>query len=65
MSILTVRISDDEKARLTKRARAAGVTTGALVRQLISETPIATAADLLREMESLPGGKNLRVKRRR
>ena len=65
MSILTIRISEAEKARLAERARSAGVTSGALARQLISEKPFTTAADLLAEMESLTGEKRLKVKARK
>ncbi len=65
MSILTVRISDEEKAQLARRAEAAGTTTGGLVRELIREKPFITAADLLDEMENLMGDKRLRVKARK
>ena len=65
MSVLTIRISDEEKALLAKRAKQAGVSTGALVRDLIKAEPIVTSADLLKEMESLVGAQNLRIKVRR
>jgi hypothetical protein len=63
MSILTVRISDAEKAALAKRAKSEGTTTGALVRRLIQEKPFATSADLLAEMQSLMGDKRLAIKK--
>ena len=47
MSVLTVRISEEEKARLARRAKTAGITAGALVRKLIGEKPLGTAAELL------------------
>ena len=65
MSVLTIRISDEEKALLAKREKQAGVSTGALVRDLIKAEPIVTSADLLKEMESLVGAQNLRIKVRR
>lgn len=64
MSVLTIRLSEEEKAQLAKRAKKAGLSTGALVRDLIRAEPIMTAADLLREMEPLMGQKNLRIRRR-
>jgi hypothetical protein len=65
MAVITVRISDKEKARLTAQAKRAGISSVALVRHLISEKSLATAADLLAEMESLMGEKRLRVKARK
>jgi hypothetical protein len=65
MPVLTVRISEDEKARIVSRARKAGLTTGALVRELIAAPPFVTAADLLAELESLMGEKRLRIKPRK
>lgn len=64
MSILTVRLSEDEKAQLAKRAKSAGTTAGGLVRELIREKPFVTSADLLAEMETLLGDKRLAVKSR-
>ena len=64
MSVLTVRISDEEKAALSRRAKAEGTTESALVRRLIQEKPFTTAADLLAEIETLMGDKRLAVKRR-
>ncbi len=60
MPVLTVRISEAEKADLTKRARKSGMTAGALVRQLMKAQPIQTAEDLLIEMESRMGDPSLR-----
>ncbi len=65
MSILTIRISETEKAELAKRAKRAGVSTGALVRDLIKVEPVVTAADLLKEMAPLWGAQQLRIKPRR
>jgi hypothetical protein len=65
MSVLTIRISEKEKAALAKRAKAEGLTTGALVRRMISEQPFATAADLLKEVERRMGDKSLRIRRRK
>ena len=62
MSVLTIRISNEEKASLAKRAKQAGVSTGALVRDLIKAGPIVTSADLLKEMKSLVGDQNLRIR---
>jgi hypothetical protein len=61
MSILTVRISDEEKALLARRAKVEGTTTGALVRRLIQEKSFVTSADLLAEMQSLLGDKRLAI----
>lgn len=62
MSVLTIRISNEEKALLAKRAKQAGISTGALVRELIKTEPIVTSADLLKEMKSLVGNQNLRIR---
>lgn len=64
MSILTVRISDEEKAALARRAKAEGITTGALVRRMIQQKPLTTAADLLAEIEGCMGDKRLAIKKR-
>ncbi len=63
MSVLTVRISEEEKAALSRRAKAEGTTESALVRQMIREKPFTTAADLLAEIETLMGNKKLAVKK--
>jgi hypothetical protein len=65
MSILTVRLSEEEKSRLARRAKAAGTTAGGLVRELLREEPFVTSADLLDEMEALMGDQRLRVKPRK
>lgn len=63
MSVLTVRLSDKEKALLVKRAQSEGTTTGALVRRLIQEKSFVTASDLLEEMQSYLGDKRLAVRK--
>lgn len=65
MSVLTVRLSDKEKALLVKRAQSEGTTTGALVRRLIQEKSFVTAADLLEEMQSSLGDKRLTIRKTR
>lgn len=65
MPVLTVRLSEKEKTALATRARKAGMTTGALVRELIAESPFVTADDLLKEIESLMGEKRLKIRHRR
>jgi len=65
MTVLTVRVSEKEKARLARRAKAAGVSSGALVRQLINQRPLETAADLLAEIEQFMGDPRLKVKARK
>ncbi len=65
MSILSVRLSEEEKAALQRRAKDEGCTTGALVRRLILEKPIHTASDLLAEMEAMMGDARLAVRKRR
>jgi len=65
MPILTVRISEAEKADLTKRARKSGMTAGALVRQLMKTQPLHTAEDLLLELESRMGDQSLRSRKSR
>ena len=64
MSVLTVRISEKEKAALTARAKAQGTTAGALVRKMIQDKPFTTSADLLDEIQTMMGDKRLAVKRR-
>jgi Mobilization protein NikA len=65
MAVLTVRLSEAEKAKLNREAAAEGVTTGAYVRQLLRETPLRTGRELLREMESRLGDASLRIKARK
>jgi len=64
MSVLTIRLSEKEKRRLQRRAKAEKTTAGALVRQFINEKPFVSSADLLAEMDALMGDKRLAVKRR-
>lgn len=63
MPVLTVRISEAEKADLTERARKSGMTAGALVRQLMKAQPLHTAEDLLSELESRMGDQSLRSRK--
>jgi hypothetical protein len=65
MPVLTVRISDEEKKLLARRAGKAGLSSGALVRQMLREAPLASAAELLDEMNRRLGDAKLRIKRRR
>ncbi|MEI6656414.1 MAG: hypothetical protein WCP45_16750 [Verrucomicrobiota bacterium] len=66
MKVLSIRVSEKERSLLVQRAKAAGVSSGALVRQLINSTPFTTADELLAEMEHLmndPGQSELRIRR--
>lgn len=65
MGVLTICISDTEKAALARRARSEGTTPSGPVRRLIREKPLVPASDLLAEMDSLMGDKRLSVKRRK
>ncbi len=65
MSVLTIRISEEEKAHLARRAKESGVSAGALVRRLLNESPLTSAEDLLKEMERRMGDRSLRVRRKR
>ena len=65
MPVLTVRVSEKEKASLERRARRAGVSAGALVRQMLHETPFTTAEELLKEATRRLGDKTLHIRRRR
>jgi predicted transcriptional regulator len=65
MAVLTIRVSDEEKMQLTQRAKKAGTTAGALVRQLIREKPFTTSADMLSEIDSLLGEKRFKIKARK
>ena len=56
MSVISIRISEKEKAILARRAKEAGISSGALVRQLLNTAPLATAGELLAEMERLMNG---------
>lgn len=61
MSVLTVRLSDEEKKILARRSRQAGMKRATFVRQLIREQPYVTAADLLGDLEKQWGNEQLRV----
>lgn len=65
MPVLTVRISEEEKALLAKRSKQEGVTAGALVRQMLNEMPLTTAGELLAEANRRMGDKRLRVRRKK
>lgn len=60
-SILTVRLTDEEKRILTRRSRHAGMKKATFVRQLIPESPVETAADVLRDLAAHHGDARLRV----
>lgn len=64
MSILSVRLSKEEKAALQHRAKVEGCTAGALVRKWILEKPFHTSSDLLKETESMMGDKRLAIRKR-
>lgn len=53
MSVISIRVSEKEKALLARRAKEAGISSGALLRQLLNAAPLSTAAELLAEMEPL------------
>lgn len=61
MSVLTVRLSEEEKKILARRSRQAGMKRSTFVRQLIREQPYTTAADLLDDVEKQWGNEQLRV----
>lgn len=63
MSILTVRLTEEEKRILEQRSRKAGLKKATFVRQLIRETPFETAEDVLADVEKRLGDKRLRVAR--
>ena len=65
MPVLTVRISEKEKAALAARSKKAGVSAGALVRRLLNQTPLTTAGELLDEMNRRLGDGKLSVRRRK
>ncbi len=62
MPIVTVRLSEEEKAVLDRRAAAAGMKAGTLVRKLIADEPLVTGADILSWAESHMGDEGLRIK---
>jgi hypothetical protein len=61
MSILTVRLTEEEKRILEQRSRKAGVKKATFVRQLIREAPLETARDVLADLEKRIGDKRLRI----
>jgi len=63
MSILTVRLTEEEKRILEQRSRKAGVKKATFVRQLIREAPFETARDVLADLEKRIGDKRLRIGR--
>ena len=65
MPVLTVRISEEEKALLAERSKKEGITAGALVRRMLNETPLTTAGELLDEMNRRLGDKRLRIRRKK
>ena len=65
MPVLTVRISEEEKAQLAKRSKKAGITAGALVRRLLNQTPLTTAGKVLDDMKRRLGDAKLRVRRKK
>ena len=65
MPVLTVRISEEEKALLAERSKKAGISAGALVRQMLHEAPLTTAAEVLEDMKRRLGDAKLRVRRKK
>ena len=65
MPVLTVRISEEEKAMLTERSKQEGISAGALVRRMLNEAPLATAGEVYDDMMRRLGDKRLRVHRRK
>ena len=61
MSILSVRLTEEEKRILEQRSRKAGVKKATFVRQLIREAPFETARDVLADLEKRIGDKRLRI----
>jgi len=60
-SILTVRLTEEEQRILARRSRRAGMKKATFVRQLIRESPLETAADVLRDLAAHQGDARLRV----
>ena len=56
MSVISIRVSEKEKATLARRAKEAGISSSALVRELLHAAPLSTAGELLAEMERLMKG---------
>ena len=62
MSVLTVRLTEEETRILHRRSLKAGVKKATFGRQLIRDQPYVTAADVLPDMEKHWGDKRLRVR---
>lgn len=62
-TILTVRLTKDEAALLTRRAKRAGLKKATLVRALIREEEISTAKDALAWAEARKGDLRLRIRK--
>jgi hypothetical protein len=62
MPVITVRLSEEEKVILDRRAAAAGLKAGTLVRKLIADEPLVKGAEILSYVESHLGDKRLRIK---
>lgn len=60
-TVLTIRLSKEEEALLTKRAKHAGLKKSTFVRQLINEPEIRTGTDALAWGERHKGDKRLRI----
>lgn len=65
MPILTVRISEKEKALLAERSKLEGVTAGTIIRRMLNEAPLTTSAEVIEDMERRLGDVRLRVRRRK
>ena len=64
MGILTVRLTDEEEEILSGRARSAQMKKATFVRQLIRDSPLTTAAEVLADAPKRRGDPRLRVRRR-
>lgn len=62
-TILTVRLTKDEAALLTRRAKRAGLKKATLVRALIREEEISTATEALAWAETRKGDPRLRIRK--
>lgn len=65
MSVLTVRLTDEEERILAERCKSAQMKRATFVRMLIRNKPFETAADVLEDLRQRKGDVRLRVKRRR
>jgi len=65
MSVLTVRLTEEEEEILAQRSLEAGLKRATFVRKLIREQPYRTAADVLADMKKHWGDERLRVRKRR